>query len=187
MPKIVDESTIYRAAINVLMSRGYEGATTREIAALSEVNEATLFRRYGSKSNLLARAIECQLSDTPLNHLAYSGDLQSDITAIVEAYVETYQIHGDFVLILIQEVPRNPDLRPASEVLLRNLQPALGLLRRYQVEGKLKPEAPLAALVSLIGSVMLLLTFGRSGIELGIPDLDASAYAAAYLKGRAAE
>jgi AcrR family transcriptional regulator len=187
MPKIVDESTIYRAAIQVFVSRGYEGATTREIAALAEVNEATLFRRYGTKSSLYAKAIDHRLSDTPLNHLTYSGDLESDITAIVEAYVETYQIHGDVVAILIQEVPRHSDLRSASEVLLRNLQPALGLFRRYQAEGKLNPEAPLAALISLIGSVMLLLTLRRSGLGLGIPELDAPTYAKAYLNGRAIE
>lgn len=187
MPKIVDESAIFRTATQVLVSRGYQGATTREIAALSEVNEATLFRRYGTKAGLFSRSIEYQLADTPLNHLTYSGDLESDVRSIVDAYVETYAIHGDVVAILIQEVPRYPELGPMGETLLRNLKPAIGVIHRYQTEGKLKPEAPLAALTALIGPLMLLLTFTRDGFGLNVPDMDPPRYVKAYLNGWAVE
>ncbi len=57
MPKVVDETRIFTATMDRLMAHGYDGATTREIAAAAGINEVTLFRRYGSKAGLVERAI----------------------------------------------------------------------------------------------------------------------------------
>ena len=94
MPKVIDEGEIYGAALEILISQGYEGATTQKIADRAGVNEVTLFRRYGSKAGLFERVIEHQLSDTLLNKLVYTGELEADLLAIVEAYVETNELTG---------------------------------------------------------------------------------------------
>jgi AcrR family transcriptional regulator len=47
---------ITRAALDVFVLRGYDAATTREIAALSEVSEGAIYRHYRSKDEI-ARAL----------------------------------------------------------------------------------------------------------------------------------
>jgi AcrR family transcriptional regulator len=47
------EQKILDAALSVLVSRGYEGITTRRIAEAAGVNEVTLFRKFQSKENIL--------------------------------------------------------------------------------------------------------------------------------------
>ena len=65
-------------------SHGFEGATTEKIARAAGVNEVTLFRRYGSKARLFDRVIQHELADTPLTSVAFSGDLEADLLAIVK-------------------------------------------------------------------------------------------------------
>ncbi|MEZ4519923.1 MAG: helix-turn-helix domain-containing protein [Chloroflexota bacterium] len=60
MPKIVDDETVFQAAMQAVMSRGYDGATTRQIAESAGISEVTLFRKYGSKSELIKRAFTAQ-------------------------------------------------------------------------------------------------------------------------------
>ena len=58
MPKVIDETKIFSAALDILISHGYEGATTQKIADVAGVNEVTLFRKYGSKAGLFEKVIE---------------------------------------------------------------------------------------------------------------------------------
>jgi AcrR family transcriptional regulator len=47
-----------QAALELFVSQGVDNTTTREIANLANVNEATLFRQFGSKYGLLLAVIE---------------------------------------------------------------------------------------------------------------------------------
>jgi len=44
------------AAIDLMAEKGFNGVTTKEIAAAAGVNEVTLFRNFGTKQNLLEAA-----------------------------------------------------------------------------------------------------------------------------------
>ena len=46
------------AAIDLIAEQGYDGTTTKEIAAAAGVSEVTLFRHFGSKQALLIAAFE---------------------------------------------------------------------------------------------------------------------------------
>lgn len=48
---------ILLSAARVFAETGYRGATTRRIAQAADVNEVTLFRHFGSKSELIREAI----------------------------------------------------------------------------------------------------------------------------------
>ncbi len=132
MPKVVDEAGIFAAAIERLMACGYDGATTRDIAEAAGVNEVTLFRRYGSKASLFEQAIASRLADTPLNQLAYTGNLEADLQSIVRAYLLTNEAHGDIIPIILIEIPRHPELRSSTGSPWKNLQSAIGIVQRYQ-------------------------------------------------------
>ncbi|MDI9618910.1 TetR/AcrR family transcriptional regulator [Methanothermobacter sp.] len=52
------EDRILEAARSLFIRKGYRGATTGEIAAEAGVSEVTLFRKFGSKKNLLKRIMD---------------------------------------------------------------------------------------------------------------------------------
>ncbi len=184
MPKVVDETRIFTAAIDQLMARGYDGATTRDIADAAGVNEVTLFRRYGSKAGLIEQAIASRLADTPLNRLAYTGDLEADLVSLVRAYLLTNEAHGDIVPLILIEVSRHPDLRSSMEVPWRNLDGVIGIIQRYQRDGLLGQEHPLSVIGSLLGPVMIIQMLRRANLQLEAPIVDPEAHVEAFLRGR---
>ncbi|MEZ4661233.1 MAG: TetR/AcrR family transcriptional regulator [Caldilineaceae bacterium] len=184
MPKMIDETQIYAAAINIFMSLGYDGATTKEIADIAGVNEVTLFRKFGSKAGLFERAIAHQLADTPLNRLVYTGNLEADMLAIVEAYVETNATYGDIIAIILIELPRNPDLQGALDTPWRNVQGIIKIIQQYQTQGLLKHESPLAAISALIGPIMINQMFRSANLAMPVPAIDPRTHVESFLYGR---
>ena len=73
----------------------------KDMAVAAGIHEATLFRKYGTKASLIEKAIEAQLSATPLNRLSYTGELKADLGAIVQAYIETSQTYGPVIPALL--------------------------------------------------------------------------------------
>jgi AcrR family transcriptional regulator len=184
MPKVIDDAKLFRTVIEMLVSHGYEGAITREIADAAGVNEATLFRKYGSKAELFEKAIEHQLADTPLNKLAYTGELEVDLTAIVEAYAETNERYGEIIPTLLAELPRHPELKGAFRTPWGNIQVVVKIIQAYQTQGLLKAESPLNSLNALIGPLMTGQMMRRANLDWPVPELDASAHVQAFLYGR---
>ena len=184
MPKVIDEVGVFRTVIDMLVTRGYGGATTKEIAEAAGINEATLFRKYGSKVELFKRAINHLLVDAPLSRLAYTGDLEADLLAIVDAYMQTNLMYGEIIPTLLAELPRYPELKDAFTTASDNIQIIIKIIQKYQAHGLLKPEPPLTSLNALIGPIMTSQMFRRANLGLPIPDMDASAYVDSFLRGR---
>jgi AcrR family transcriptional regulator len=167
-----------------LVSHGYEGATTKEIAEIAGVNEATLFRKYGSKADLFEKAINCQLSDTPLNQLAYTDNLEADLLTIVEAYKETNEMYGEIIPTLLAELPRRPELKGAFDIAWGNIQRIVEIIQQYQSRGLLKREPPLTSLNALIGPMMTRQMIQRADLGLPVPKLDPTEHVNTFLHGR---
>jgi len=184
MPKFIDETKIFSAALDILVSHGYEGATTQKIADIAGVNEVTLFRKYGSKAGLFEKVIEHQLADTPLNKLVYTGKLEADLLSIVEAYVETNETHGNIIPLLLIEMPRYPDLQGAFHTPWKNIQLIIKIIQKYQEQGQLKNESPLACLTALIGPILVSQMIHQANLNLPVPAIDAHAHVDAFLRGR---
>jgi len=184
MPKVIDETKIFSAALDILVSHGYEGATTQKIADIAGVNEVTLFRKYGSKAGLFEKVIEHQLADTPLNKLVYTGELEADLLAIVEAYVETNETHGNIIPLLLIEMPRYPDLQGSFNTPWKNLQEIIKIIQKYQKQRQLKNESPLVCLIALIGPILVSQMLRHANLNLPVPSLDSQAHVDSFLLGR---
>ena len=50
---------------------------------------------------MFEKAIYHQLSDTTLNKLAHTGNLEADLLAIIEAYLETIELYGEIISIIL--------------------------------------------------------------------------------------
>ena len=184
MPKVIDEVTLFRTVVDRLVSHGYEGATTKEIAHLAGVNEVTLFRKYGSKVELFEKAINHQLADTPLNKLVYTGELEADLLTIVKAYMETNAMYGEIIPTILAELPRHPELKGAFNTPRGNIQMVIKIIQEYQTQGILKQESPLTCLNALIGPMMTNQMIRRANLGLQVPDMDAREHVNTFLHGR---
>jgi AcrR family transcriptional regulator len=75
---------IVAAAREVIARKGKRGATTREIADLAGVNEATLFRHFGNKESLIVAVVKASCPDTKLRETVahLQGPIEDDLYAI---------------------------------------------------------------------------------------------------------
>ncbi|MEV0063747.1 helix-turn-helix domain-containing protein [Nocardia sp. NPDC050718] len=80
------ELPILSAAIGVLARRGTRAATMDDIAAAAGVSRATLFRRYGNKDDLFARAIRAAVHAL----LAEVGRIFLAVAEPADRIVETF-------------------------------------------------------------------------------------------------
>ncbi|MCP4498815.1 MAG: TetR/AcrR family transcriptional regulator [Deltaproteobacteria bacterium] len=184
MPRKIDEAKLFAAVIRNWMTHGYARCTTKGLAQNSGVNEATLFRRYGSKAGLFAHAIDHQLTDTPLGKLCISDDLNADLMALGNAYFKTYEAHGDVLFRALQDLPPHPEVRGAASSLLRNVQSMGNLMQHHQRLGHLRAEHPMLALTAFIGPIATFLMFERSGLSPEVPPFSIEMHVAGFTTGR---
>lgn len=185
MPKIVLDAQIYRAAIQVVVERGYSGATTRQIAAAAGISEVTLFRKYGSKAGLMKEAIAAMTSDFNLRAAAtYTGDVAADLLRVAQTYQESAAEFGQFVYTVLLEVPRHPELADSLDMPLGLISQVGQLLARYQAEGVLIQEHPLHAVAALWGPLMVTNVIRAAAPGIAPPPFSLEAHVAQFLDGR---
>jgi AcrR family transcriptional regulator len=186
MPKIIDTDSLFRTTVQLFAQRGYEATTTLEIARLAGVNEATLYRRYGSKPNLIGEALHHCLAQSPFAKLRASDDTKADLLAIVTAYQETFQAFGGAVMTLMIELSRNEELQGATAAFMPNFLNAAQIIAVHQDSGKLNAGHPVQVLSILIAPMMVSGLMGRSKADLNIPPFSAESVVTGFLNGHQA-
>ena len=83
MARPIDDGKIFAATVDALLAHGYAGATTKTIAHAAGVNEVTLFRKYGSKAQLVTAALLHERAQMVGQEIAFSGDLRAGTKRIV--------------------------------------------------------------------------------------------------------
>lgn len=184
MPKVINENDVFKAVLKVVMARGYGNATTAEMATAANIHEATLFRKYESKARLVELAIENQLSDAPLTKVQYTGDLEADLKAILQAYVDTFQEHGAIIATLLLDMPRHPELKHTLQIPMTNIQGIMSIIEHYQKERILKEESPLLMVSILVGPIMVNQMLIQANLDMPIADIDLDEYVEGFLHGR---
>lgn len=187
MPKTIDTDAVFRATVELFAQRGYESTTTREIARLSGVNEATLYRKYGSKPKLIGEALYHCLAQSPFAKLRASDDVWADLLAIVTAYQETFQVFGGAVMTLILEMSRTQELQSASAAFMPNFLNAAQIISAHQHSGKLKAGHPVQLLSILIAPLMVSGLMERSKAGPNIPAFSAESVVTGFLNGHQAQ
>lgn len=184
MPKIVENSQIYLAVIQVVSERGYLGATTKQIANTADVSEMTLFRKYGTKAELVKQAIAFIIEETDYSSAAhYTGDIHADLLRVVKAYQDTAVKNGLFIFALFADLSRHPELINSMKEPFNIFQSFGALIARYQAKGVLKTEHPLHSVAKLLAPLVYISTIRNSKLDDTLPDLDLSGHVTSYLEG----
>ena len=184
MPKILEDEQIYHAVIQVVSERGYVGATTKQMADAADVSEVTLFRKYGSKQELVKQAISSIINQTEFATAAeYTGDIHADLIRILEAYKDSAVMHGDFVSALFLELSRHPELVDTIDEPLSIFLGIGELIARYQDEGLLKKGHPLHIVAILLGPMMYAAIMRKAIPVAELPVVDLSNYLNDFVNG----
>lgn len=90
---------IIAAARDVIARKGKRGATTREIADLAGVNEATLFRHFGNKESLIVAVAKASCPDVQLRDLIspLHGAIADDLMTIAQAINSHMEARVDMI------------------------------------------------------------------------------------------
>lgn len=188
MPKILEDEQIYRAVMQVISERGYVGATTKQMADAADVSEVTLFRKYGSKQQLVKQAISYIIAKTNFaSSVQYTGNVHSDLLRVVQAYKDTAVKNGTFIFALFADLAHHPELLDSIQEPFNIFQAIGALIERYQAVGVLKLEHPLHSVASLLSPLVYISTVRNTKLDETIPELDLSEHVTSFLKGRRIE
>jgi AcrR family transcriptional regulator len=113
-PEDETKQRIIQGAAQIFAEKGYDGATTREIAEAASVNEVTLFRHFGSKKNIFMTVIE-RFSALPGLEAAMkdqlTGDYRQDLAKLGSHFLETMLKRRKAILMSLCTAERLPEIR----------------------------------------------------------------------------
>ncbi|MBE5107518.1 TetR/AcrR family transcriptional regulator [Bacillus thuringiensis] len=119
---------IIEAFLELFRTYGYKGTTTRSISELAGVNEVTIFRNFGSKKNIMEKAVESLSRDMELDKLMpgeMTWNLEDDLLCIAEGYLAYIEKLKDLILISFQEAEMFPELKEKIALIPKQLKESL--------------------------------------------------------------
>lgn len=137
------EAELYAAVLDLLREVGYDGLTMDAVAARTRSSKATLYRQWGSKPELVARALR---HGKPVDvHDVDTGTLRGDFHAMV-IRTDDCQMERDAALMrgLFHAVHDNPELHQALRELL--VEPEMNgiaeMVQRAVARGEVAADNP---------------------------------------------
>jgi len=159
LARSITEARIIEAAVHLFARNGFKGTSTRDIAALANVNEATLFRHFPRKADLFWAAADSRLNAVKLNRelqhrLASDADPETVIPMIVSFMTES-MFQSPEVLRLLYVA--GFELDGAQRLLGEHLGPIFDAInsyfRRCASKGIIEDLDPVVATLGLAGAV----------------------------------
>ncbi|HEY6485327.1 MAG TPA: TetR/AcrR family transcriptional regulator [Candidatus Cybelea sp.] len=178
------------ATREVIGRKGKRGATTREIAEVAGVNEATLFRHFGTKESLLVACAQHFCGHLELAGAAAtrSGDLAADLLALARLMFARFVALGDMIRwsLVEQEYEQDIFAETAWRPQLAILAVLTEFMKRRVDGGELRGEPQKLAMVFL--GLVFMHALGRrkfpgSPLHGGDPDNALRFYIDVFLNG----
>jgi AcrR family transcriptional regulator len=138
-PRSVEaDEAILRAALELLAESGYRALTMERVRERSGVGKATLYRRYGSKEELVREAIVHLNSDIPMP--ADTGSVAGDFAATAQTILERASRTGALALMprLLSEVVGDAEMHALFSLHL--VEPRRRIVREIVERGKARGE-----------------------------------------------
>jgi AcrR family transcriptional regulator len=159
-------SAVLAATLEVLAEQGYEAAELPEIARRAGVHPTTVYRRWGTKAQLVGEALLERA--TTLTPTPDTGALQTDLERLLldgAALVHTPPVRALFEVLLADAIDPSAEVAAARDRFwATHLEEARGIVDRAVARSELPVGTDPAALVDLvIGPALLrLLMMGQT-------------------------
>jgi AcrR family transcriptional regulator len=155
-----------KAAIRLYARDGWAGFTFDAVAREAGVGKSALYRRWGSKEELLLETLETSIE--PLDSID-SGTVRGDLVAYVRAELRAHSSASGRVWVRIfVESASHPELleQMYTRIVAQRVEAALAIVRRAVARGELPATTPAPLLFhTLFGAVMSRIFFARSGLR----------------------
>jgi AcrR family transcriptional regulator len=167
------DEAILRATLELLAQDGYRALTMERVRERAGVGKATLYRRYGSKEELVRAAIVHLNADIPLP--PDSGSFLADFASVARAVIAGAEATGAFDLMprLLADVAGDPAMHALfSEHLVAPRRRVLrALLERAVARGEVRDDVDLDIAVDLIAGAMVyrIIIGGGDPLQFGDP------------------
>jgi AcrR family transcriptional regulator len=173
-PRSVEaDRAILQAALELLAQDGYRALTMERVRERSGVGKATIYRRYGSKEELVSAAIEHLNSDIPMPE--DTGSVLGDFAATAQTILERAAGTGALALMprLLSEVAGEPEMHALfmQHLVEPRRRVARGIVARAKARGEVRADVdPELAVDLMIGPfIYRLIMAGGDGAALGNP------------------
>jgi AcrR family transcriptional regulator len=136
------DEAILRAALELLAAHGYAALTMEAVRERSGVGKATLYRRYGSKEELVRAAIVHLNSDIPLPE--DTGSIAGDFAATAANVLAGAARTGALTLMprLLSEVAGDPEMHALfhEHLVEPRRRVVRGIVERAKARGEIRPD-----------------------------------------------
>jgi AcrR family transcriptional regulator len=181
---------ILGAAREVIARKGKRGATTREIADVAGVNEATIFRHFGTKEALIVAVAQHFCGFLALRGVAtqLDGDLAGDLLTIARTMYERMESQMDMIRWSLVEQDYEADIFAATawRPQLAILDVVEEFMQRRIAAGELHGDAQKLALTFMgfvFMHVLALKKFPHSELHAGGAEAALQFYIDVFLNG----
>lgn len=143
--KEVSKQKLIEAGVEVFALRGYDAATTKEVALKAGVSEGLIHRYFQSKAGLLIAIIKSFHEEEAKCSLpvAKAGcDLETEIRALLENDIDHAKENKDFMRVAVSRSIVDPAIaKEISSDLFESKVPELALrLKDHVKQGHMKPQ-----------------------------------------------
>jgi AcrR family transcriptional regulator len=160
------DEAILRATVDEFAERGYEGLRVENVAERAGVAKSTIYRRYPSKSDLVAAALLQAPSDAPTP--SYTGALVEDLLGLVRHLRDKYASTevGRLIPSIVEAAARHPEFAVIHQRFLSERR--RGGVARLQAavdEGRLPADSDVQLLMDMVAAPIFYRSF-VSGMTL---------------------
>jgi len=182
-PKIPEDEILDRVA-EVFAEVGYERATTQRLAKAAGVAETTLFRRFGSKAELFARALASDVEAlAAAGHPSPTADLRADLVRLVQGYQQMWARRGALLPVLFREAQYLQELSVATELPSGMVERAMGIIQHHQDRGALIGATPAQCVTALLAPFLVVGLMASLPLRVTPATLDPEEHVDRFLSG----
>ncbi len=154
------DAAILAAALELFVERGVEGTSMEQVAKRAGVGKLTLYRRWSSKEDLLAQAIEqwVRAEVTPSAAEVYALEPRDLVERVLPAAAEMAASTGFRALVarIMGSAVSHPALMEVywRHYILPRRELAAAMLRRAQQDGLVAADADLDVLIDMMAGAV---------------------------------
>lgn len=183
---MISRQKLLEAAAAVFAESGFRGATTRRIAEVAGVNEVTLFRQFGSKSQLMQEAFECLHPPDGMTLPDEPGDVEQELVRWSSAHLAGMRTMRRIIRKTMAELDEHPEMNTfVCDAKTPHFQRLVAYATRVRRPGTAAEREEVRTACTMLSSALFADALGRDVVPTAYPapvDSAARKYVKVFLK-----